>query len=98
MSDPSATAQKYNDADGNDAYRGGWSAALSPLFLRFVNIGRPASVLDIGCGTGNLFAALARACPDAALAGRRSRQRRPPRDRLAAEKLTRAKPSAIAGT
>jgi ubiquinone/menaquinone biosynthesis C-methylase UbiE len=50
--------RKYRDAEGYDAYMGGWSTALSAPFLDFVGIDPRAAVLDVGCGTGNLLAAL----------------------------------------
>jgi SAM-dependent methyltransferase len=69
MNETSAPPRTYGDADGYDFYMGSWSAALSPLFLEFVGIAQPARVLDIGCGTGNLLAALAAKLPGAALVG-----------------------------
>jgi ubiquinone/menaquinone biosynthesis C-methylase UbiE len=76
-------ARKYGDAAGYDAYMGHWSRALAPLFLDFVALLRPFSLLDIGCGTGNLLAAAAALFPGARLVGidpsaallRRARQR-----------------------
>src|SRR5690349_41424 len=62
-------ARKYGDADGYDAYMGHWSRALAPLFLHFAALRRPASLLDIGCGTGNLLAAAAPLFPGARLVG-----------------------------
>lgn len=59
----------YGDAEGYDRYMGGWSAALSPLFLDFAGRKGLSDVLDIGCGTGNLLAAVAAAYPGAALTG-----------------------------
>jgi SAM-dependent methyltransferase len=61
--------RKYGDAAGYDSYMGGWSAALSPLFVAFAGVRDGASVADIGCGTGNLLAAVAAACPQAGLIG-----------------------------
>ena len=60
---------KYGDAEGYDRYMGGWSAALSPLFLDFAGREGLSDVLDVGCGTGNLMAELAAAHPDAVLTG-----------------------------
>src|ERR1700732_3442053 len=59
----------YGDADGYDAYMGGWSVLLAPSFLHFALPWPPAALLDIGCGTGNLLAAARRAFPRAALVG-----------------------------
>jgi SAM-dependent methyltransferase len=65
-----AAGQKYGDADGYDAYMGGWSAALSPLFLDFVGFdGAHVCVLDVGCGTGNLLAEVARRYPATQVTG-----------------------------
>lgn len=69
MPQQSGHGQKYGNADGYDSYMGGWSAALSPLFVDFVGIKVPARVIDIGCGTGNLLAALAASHPNASLVG-----------------------------
>jgi ubiquinone/menaquinone biosynthesis C-methylase UbiE len=54
-----ARGRKYGNADGYDSYMGGWSAALSPMFLDFVGPSASAcKFLDVGCGTGNLLAAV----------------------------------------
>jgi ubiquinone/menaquinone biosynthesis C-methylase UbiE len=68
MKQDAPAARKYGDADGYDAYMGGWSAALAPLFLDFAG-GAAAAVLDVGCGTGNLLHAAAAAFPGARLVG-----------------------------
>jgi SAM-dependent methyltransferase len=60
---------KYGDAEGYDSYMGGWSAALAPLFLTFAAVGRVASLLDVGSGTGNLLAAASTAMPGTRLVG-----------------------------
>ena len=65
----SPVARKYGDAAGYDAYMGHWSRALAPLFLDFAALRRPVSLLDIGCGTGNLLAAAAARFPDVRLVG-----------------------------
>ena len=62
-------AGKYGDAAGYDAYMGHWSKALAPLFLHFAALRPPTSLLDIGCGTGNLLAAAAALFPGARLVG-----------------------------
>jgi ubiquinone/menaquinone biosynthesis C-methylase UbiE len=69
MTKTSARGQQHGDADGYDFYMGGWSAALSPLFLAFVAIDKGADALDVGRGTGNLLAALADGLPADALTG-----------------------------
>ncbi len=62
-------ARKYGDAAGYDRYMGGWSAVLSPPFLDFAAPGEPIDALDIGCGTGNLLAAIRERHPAALLTG-----------------------------
>jgi ubiquinone/menaquinone biosynthesis C-methylase UbiE len=47
------------DGDGYELQMGRWSRRLAPLFIDFAGIGRAESVLDVGCGTGNLSRALA---------------------------------------
>jgi SAM-dependent methyltransferase len=67
--EPGAGPRTYGDADGSDAYMGGWSTLLAPLFLRFALTLPPADLLDIGCGTGNLLAAARQSFPQANLSG-----------------------------
>lgn len=47
------------DGDGYERVMGRWSRRLAGPFLDFVGGGDVASVLDVGCGTGALLAALA---------------------------------------
>lgn len=61
---------KYGDADGYDNYMGSWSSTLSPLFLDFVGLDdRVATLVDLGCGTGNLLVEIAKRRPSAQLVG-----------------------------
>jgi SAM-dependent methyltransferase len=48
---------------------GGWSSALSPPFIAFAGTPDGAEVLDVGCGTGSLLAALSQLLPAARLSG-----------------------------
>lgn len=61
--------QKYADADGYDAYMGGWSARLARPLLEFAAVADGGTIVDLGCGTGNLLAAAASAFPRATLIG-----------------------------
>ena len=67
--DGTPIARKYGDAAGYDSYMGHWSSALAPLFLGFAALQQPASLLDVGCGTGNLLVAAAALFPNARLVG-----------------------------
>ena len=61
--------EKYADADGYDAYMGGWSSRLAAPFLDFASVLDGRTIVDLGCGTGNLLAAAAMAYRDAKLIG-----------------------------
>jgi len=61
--------RKYGDPAGYDSYMGHWSNALAPLFLDFASLQHPVSILDIGCGTGNLLVTAAKMFPGARLVG-----------------------------
>ena len=60
---------KYANADGYDAYMGGWSAKLAPLLLIFSAVRDGGTIVDLGCGTANLLVAAAGAFPDSKLIG-----------------------------
>lgn len=49
--------RKYADADGYDAYMGGWSTKLAMPFLDFASVQDRGTIVDLGCGTANLLAA-----------------------------------------
>ena len=60
------------DAAGYEQLMGRWSQKLAPLFIDFAGVADGERIVDVGCGTGSLTFALARA----------RRPRRDCRDRL----------------
>lgn len=48
------------DGDGYELQMGRWSRRLAPLLIDFAGVTKAERVLDVGCGTGNLSACLAR--------------------------------------
>jgi SAM-dependent methyltransferase len=48
-----------SNGDGYEIQMGRWSRRLAPMLIEFAGVDRGASVLDVGCGTGNLAVALA---------------------------------------
>lgn len=61
--------RKYADADGYDAYMGGWSTRLAGPFLDFASVQDGGTIVDLGCGTANLLAAAAVTFRNATLIG-----------------------------
>jgi ubiquinone/menaquinone biosynthesis C-methylase UbiE len=47
------------DGEGYELQMGRWSRKLAPFLIDFVGISSPESILDVGCGTGQLSFALA---------------------------------------
>ena len=50
-----------HDAAGYEQLMGRWSQKLAPLFIDFAGLADGEKILDVGCGTGSLTFALARA-------------------------------------
>ena len=48
---------------------GRWSRSLAPLFVRFAGVRDGDTVLDVGCGTGALTAAVAKTAPSSRIVG-----------------------------
>lgn len=59
----------YADADAYDRYMGAWSSLLAPIFLDFAGFRGITTVVDVGCGTGNLLASAHGRVPGAQLFG-----------------------------
>ena len=54
-------ALRWGDGEAYDRMMGRWSRQLAPPFVRWARLPAGGSVLDVGCGTGSLSAALAAA-------------------------------------
>jgi ubiquinone/menaquinone biosynthesis C-methylase UbiE len=50
-----------HDAAGYEQLMGRWSQKLAPIFIDFAEVADGEKILDVGCGTGSLTFALARA-------------------------------------
>ena len=50
-----------HDASGFEQLMGRWSQKLAPLFIDFAGLANGEKILDVGCGTGSLTFALAKA-------------------------------------
>jgi ubiquinone/menaquinone biosynthesis C-methylase UbiE len=50
-----------HDAAGYEQLMGRWSQRLAPLFIKFAGLANGEKILDVGCGTGSLTFALAKA-------------------------------------
>ena len=56
-----ASGFNVHDAAGYEQLMGRWSRKLAPLFIDFAGVADGERILDVGCGTGSLTFALARA-------------------------------------
>jgi SAM-dependent methyltransferase len=59
----------FEDADGYERLMGRWSRRLAPQLIAFGGLAPGERVLDVGCGTGALTAALAETADLAAITG-----------------------------
>jgi ubiquinone/menaquinone biosynthesis C-methylase UbiE len=50
-----------HNAAGYEQLMGRWSQKLAPLFIDFAGVADGERIVDVGCGTGSLTFALARA-------------------------------------
>jgi ubiquinone/menaquinone biosynthesis C-methylase UbiE len=58
-----------NDPEAYEQMMGRWSRKLAPQFIAFAGLHNPATIMDVGCGTGNLATALASRFQDADVTG-----------------------------
>jgi len=71
MTAQALASSTYHASDGAayEVWLGRWTGRLANLFLDFAEFPDTGDILDVGCGTGALLAALASSCPGARLAG-----------------------------
>lgn len=65
----SAETRLWNSGDAYERYMGRWSRRIAPLFLDWLAPPRQAAWLDVGCGTGELSAAILGQCAPARIVG-----------------------------
>jgi SAM-dependent methyltransferase len=66
---PSHIMQMFANAEAYERFMGRWSRQLAPLLVRFAGVRDRDIVLDVGCGTGALTAAVAAAAPSSRIVG-----------------------------
>ena len=59
----------FSVGDAYDTFMGRLSRRLAPLLVRFAGVADGDAVLDVGCGTGSLTAAVVAAAPSSRVAG-----------------------------
>lgn len=59
----------FSNSDAYDRYMGRWSRRLAPLFAQFAQVQDGQTILDLGCGTGQLSAVVAASAPMTAVTG-----------------------------
>jgi len=69
MSDPSPSGYHASDGAAYDRFLGRWTERLAPLLVDFARLPDDGEVLDVGCGTGNLAAEVARRESNRAVTG-----------------------------
>jgi len=62
-------APMFSEAEAYERFMGRWSRELAPLLVRFAAVRDGEALLDVGCGTGALTAALASAAPTSRIVG-----------------------------
>lgn len=59
----------FSGPDSYERFMGRWSRRLAPQLVRFAGVRDADAVLDVGCGTGALTAAIAAAAPSSRIIG-----------------------------
>ena len=59
----------FSDSDKYDRLMGRWSRRLAPLFTQFAHVEDGQTILDLGCGTGQLSAVVTASAPHGAVTG-----------------------------